>query len=112
MKQHAELELCWCRLSWEGEVALREHARGEQGPLNRDPRIMEVLSPCQSQQLQPPKQPPPAGSSRAAAQPPPVGSSLAAPCTLKLKLPSSNACIKRAFNSACRVHRQPMEWLS
>jgi hypothetical protein len=42
---------------------------------------MEVLSPYQPQQLQPPKQQiPPVGSSRAAAQ-----------CTLKLNLPSSNA---------------------
>jgi len=108
MKQHAELELCWCRLSWEGEVALREHAWGEQGHLNRGPRIMEVLSPCQPQQLQPPKQPPPIGSSRAAAQPPPIDSSLSHPMHFKFEvaLIQCIASIKRAPNSACRVHRR------
>jgi len=39
---------------------------------------MEVLFPRQPQQLKPPKQPPSAGSTRAAAQPPPVSSSRAA----------------------------------
>jgi len=46
--------------------------------MSRDPCTMEALFPRQPQQLRPLKQPPPVGSSYAAAQPSPVSYSHAA----------------------------------